>query len=124
MSRRFAQIVGAVLAVLGVVGLIVGEGQLWGLFNIDLGMDLLRLAFAGALLYAGFGTDNAGITRTVLTVGVLYIGMGLLAIASPQMFGLLPSGLTGFDIAYHLVVGALGIVATRTSEQGAHGITT
>ena len=50
------------------------------------------------------------VKAVVLIVGIMYVLMGALAFATPSMFGLLPTGFTGFDIAFHLIVGAAAIV--------------
>jgi len=79
------------------------------------------------LLYVGFGRASASAVRAVvIVVGVLYVLMGLLAFADPTLFGLLPTGFTGFDIGFHLIVGlgalALALVpASRTTGTTAVG---
>jgi hypothetical protein len=40
----------------------------------------------------------------------MYVIMGLLAFADRTLFNLLPTGLTGFDIGFHLVVGLGALV--------------
>ncbi|HSE61110.1 MAG TPA: hypothetical protein VLA88_02350 [Candidatus Saccharimonadales bacterium] len=125
MTKRIAQIVGIVVALLALVGLVSGDQQLWGIMNTDIAMDLIRIPIAAALLYAGFGTrDGRTITSIVMAVGVLYVGMALLGLASPSFLGLLPHTLTGFDIAFHLVVGAISIASAATDSahhHSAHG---
>jgi hypothetical protein len=118
MAKLLAQILGIALLAFIVLGLFAGDTQLLRLMNTDIALDLIRIPVAAALLYAGFMTeDDSQINAIVLTVGVLYIGMGLLGIISPTYFGLLPSGLTGFDIAFHLVTGALGVAAGLMHER-------
>ena len=60
MIREFAQIMGIVLIVVGIAGLALGEQQLAGLVNIDLGADLLHLITGVLLAWAGFGPGSAG----------------------------------------------------------------
>jgi hypothetical protein len=111
MLRTLARILGIVVAVLALVGFFVEGEHLLGLMNVDLTLDILRVLIAAALLYAGFGNASAGVIRTVLiVVGAMYVLMGLLAFADRTLFGLLPTGFTGFDIGFHLVVGAGSIV--------------
>jgi hypothetical protein len=121
MAKRLAQILGIAVALLALLGLVSGEGQMWGLTNADLAMDLIRIPVAAALLYAGFSTrDGNTITGIVMAVGVLYVGMALLGFASPSLFGLLPHNLTGFDLGYHLIAGVLGIAAAATDSTRHH----
>jgi hypothetical protein len=117
MAKRVAQIFGMTVLALAVAGFLSGEGHLLGLMNIDKALDILRMPIAAALLYAGFATNDAQKTNSILLgVGVLYIGMGLFGMISPELFGLLPNGLTGFDVAFHLLTGAVGIMAAIAHE--------
>lgn len=118
MAKRLAQILGIVVLALALVGLLSGDAKLFGVMNSDLALDLLRLPIAAALLYVGFGTrDNGTINTVIMTVGILYIGMGPIGLISPQFFGMLPNGLTGFDVAFHLVTGILGVMAGLMHER-------
>jgi hypothetical protein len=111
MLRIVARVLGIVVALLAVAGFFVEGEHLLNLMNVDLTLDVLRVVIAAALLYVGFGRASAGALRTVvIVVGVLYVLMGLLAFADPTLFGLLPTGLTGFDIGFHLVVGLGALV--------------
>jgi hypothetical protein len=106
MLRIIARVLGIVVAVLAVAGFFVEGDHLLGIMNVDLALDLVRVVIAAALLYVGFGPAPLSAVRTVLiVVGALYVVMGLLAFADPTLFGLLPTGFTGFDIGFHLVVG-------------------
>ena len=126
MLRIVARVLGIVVAVLAIAGLFM-EGHLFGLMNVDIAIDLLRVILAAALLYVGFADTSAGTLRAVvIVVGALYVVMGLLAFADRTLFGLLPSGLTDFDIGFHLVVGvgALALVflpVSRGSEATTDG---
>jgi hypothetical protein len=111
MLRTVARVLGIVVALLAVVGFFVEGDHLLGLMNVDLVLDILRVLIAGALLYAGFGKTMAATIRTVIVVvGAMYVVMGLLAFADRTLFGLLPTGFTGFDIGFHLVVGVGALV--------------
>jgi hypothetical protein len=121
MLRTLARVLGVVVALLAIVGFFIEGEHLLGLMNVDLALDVLRLIIAAALLYVGFGRASASALRgVVVVVGVLYVLMGLLAFIDPTMFGLLPTGFTGFDIGFHLIVGLGSLViafmpASRTS---------
>ena len=55
MARLYAQIVGVVLLLLGLLGLLLGERALLGLVNIDIVEDIIHLLTGGILAYVGFG---------------------------------------------------------------------
>jgi hypothetical protein len=49
-ARLYAQIVGVVIILIGVVGLILGEQSLGGLLNIDILEDIIHLVTGGLLV--------------------------------------------------------------------------
>jgi hypothetical protein len=109
MARQYAQVVGIVVVLLGLIGLIVGEGQWLGLLNVDLTEDIIHLITGGLLIYAGF-QPNASLARTIVGVlGVVYLLVGILGFVSPTLFGLIPGGYTILDNLVHLILGILGI---------------
>jgi hypothetical protein len=105
MKHLAAKILGIIIALLALIGL-MQDGHAFGAMNVDMTLDVLRVLLAAALLYAGFKGDDRTVTSTLLVVGVLYVGMAIWGLADRTIAGMLPSGLTGFDIAFHLVVGA------------------
>ncbi len=110
MVRRYAQVVGVVIILLGLAGLALGDQQLGGALNIDLAEDLVHLVTGGLLAYVGFAQVAPGLRRNVVGgVGVLYLLVGLLGFVDPTLFGLLPSGYTVVDNLIHLVLGVAGI---------------
>jgi hypothetical protein len=113
-ARVYAQIVGVVLLLLGVLGLLLGDGLLLGLVNIDIVEDIIHLITGGLLAYVGFGQRDEGVARTVL--------VGLLGFVVPDMLGLLQHGYTVGDNLVHLLLGILGLVAVFAS--GRSGTTT
>lgn len=117
MAKRFAQIVGILVFAAGLIGLFSGEGQLAGFINIDLTFDLLRMVFGALLIYAGFAAPVDTARTIVKVVGGIYVLMGIVGLFSPDMLGLLPGQLTGFDIVFHLLGGALGAVLALMSEK-------
>jgi hypothetical protein len=119
MHKRLAITYGVLIGTLGLLGLFV-SGHLFAITNSDLALDLVRIALAGTLLYVGFqDTDRAA--RAILgVVGVMYVGMGLIGLASPTLGGILPSGLTGFDIAFHLITGAVAGAAALMAHPNRH----
>jgi hypothetical protein len=112
MQRRVAQTFGILVAILAVGGFFVKDDHLLGLMNADMWLDLTRVIIAAALLYAGFGRASASSLRgSLIALGVLYIGMGVLGLIDSELFGILPTGLTGFDIAFHIGSGLLALWA-------------
>jgi hypothetical protein len=123
-ARIFAQVVGVVLLLLGIGGLLLGDGLLVGLLNIDIGEDIVHILTGGILAYVGFGQRDQNVARSVVGVlGVVYLLVGLLGFVLPFMFGLVPSGYTIGDNLVHLALGALGIVVGFLSGGGSplHG---
>lgn len=124
MQKQLAQIFGILVAGLAVLGFFVEDGHLFGLMNANFALDMLRVVLATALLYAGFGPASAQTIRSVLMfTGVLYIGMALGGLISPTLWGMLPSGLTGFDIAFHLATGAVATGAALATNSNRHHAT-
>lgn len=121
MYRLIARILGIVIGLLAIIGFFVEGDHLLGIMNVDLTLDILRLIIAVALLVVGFANVPASATRAVIIiVGALYVLMGLLAFADPTLFGLLPTGFTGFDIGFHLVVGLAALVLGFLPDRSAN----
>lgn len=109
-ARIYAQIVGVVLLLVGVVGLVLGD-QVWlGILNVDILEDVVHLITGGLLAYVGFGRTDEGLTRTVVGVlGIIYLVVGVLGFVMPTLFGLIPHSYTVFDNLLHLTLGVLSI---------------
>lgn len=119
MGRPYALILGFILISHGGVGLFIEGEHILGIFNTDFAIDLIYLACSVALLAVGFGHDNAKAMRLVLAVvGVVLGGLGLASLADDTVFGMLPTGLTVFDIIILLTAGGgalVSAVAPRTA---------
>lgn len=125
-AQLFAKVVGVILIPLGVLGLILGEGQLAGLLNIDLVENIIHLATGALYAYVGFARTDPGLLRNVVGgLGVVYTIVGALGFIVPEMFGLIPSGYSFLDNLIHLVIGiggiALGFFATAPTTSTAAG---
>lgn len=108
MQRLTARVLAVLVGALGIAGLLVEDEHLLGAMNVDLPLDLLRIVLAVLLLAASFRQSAA---RTALVVvGLLYVGMGIVALADPELLGLLPTGFTPFDVGFHVVLGVAAIV--------------
>ncbi len=122
MIKRFAQILGVVLILVGLLGLVLGDKVWLGILNVDIVEDIVHLATGGLLAYVGFsGMDLSAARSIVLALGVVYLLVGILGFFVPMMFGLIPSGYTIFDDLLHLALGGLSLVvalsAPRESRQ-------
>ena len=109
-ARIYAQVIGVVLLLIGVIGLVLGD-QVWlGLLNVDIFEDIVHLVTGGLLAYLGFGRTDPTLTRTVVGVlGIIYLVVGVLGFVVPMVFGLIPHGYTVFDNLLHLALGILSI---------------
>lgn len=111
MQKQAAKIYGVLIALLAVLGFVT-DSPTFGFINTDNVLDFLRVALAAMLLYAGFKSNDDNFIRgSLVFVGVLYIGVGVLGLLNPTVWGILPSGLTGFDILFHLIAGIIAALA-------------
>lgn len=123
MLRMIARVLGVVVAVLAIAGFFVEGDHLLGIMNVDLALDVTRVLIAAALLIVGFANVPFAAVRAVLiVVGAMYVLMALVAFASPELGGILPTGFTGFDIAFHLIVGlgslAVALIPSLAKDDG------
>ncbi len=120
MVRLYAQILGVVLILTGIMGLVLGERLLLGILNIDVLEDAVHVLTGGLLAYVGFGrTDPAFARNVVVGLGAIYLVVGLFGFVAPTLFGLLPDGYTLFDNLLHLALGALSIAVALFGRSGA-----
>ncbi len=116
MARLYARLVGPTVILIGVVGLLLGNDPLGGALNIDLVEDFIHLSSGALLIYLGFASVPDHVIRLLVGgLGVVYLAVGLLAFAVPDVFGLIPHEYSGLDNAIHLVLGILGIGAAVVS---------
>ncbi len=117
--KRFAQILGPVLILVGLVGLVLGDKVWLGILNVDIVEDIVHLATGGLLAYVGFSEMDLSAARSVvLALGVVYLVVGILGFFVPTMFGLIPDGYTVFDDLLHLALGVLGLVVALSAPGG------
>jgi hypothetical protein len=104
--KRFAQILGVVLILVGLLGLVLGDRVWLGILNVDIVEDIVHLATGGLLAYVGFSRmDLSTACSVVLALGIIYLIVGILGFVVPMMFGLIPHGYTIFDDLLHLALG-------------------
>ena len=109
-ARPYAQILGVVLILVGLVGLALGN-QVWGgILNVDIAEDIVHLITGRVLAYVGFRPTELPVARNVVgLLGIIYLMVGVLGFASPTMFGLVPHDYTAFDNLLHLFLGGLSL---------------
>jgi len=116
LARRYAQVVGPTVILIGLVGLILGEQSLLDVLNIDIAEDIIHLVTGGILTYVGFAKLDGGVVRAVVGgLGVVYLLVGLVSLTEPNPLGLFPSEYSILDNLIHLVLGVLGIGAALLS---------
>src|SRR5215212_3310110 len=64
--KRFAQILGVVLILVGLVGLVLGDRVWLGILNVDIVEDIVHLATGGLLAYVGFSAMDLSTARSVV----------------------------------------------------------
>jgi hypothetical protein len=116
MARLYAKVVGPTVILIGIVGLLLGNDPIGGALNIDLVEDVIHLSSGGLLAYLGFAPMADRVVRAFVGgLGVVYLAVGVVAFAVPDLFGLIPHEYSGLDNAIHLTLGVLGIAAAATS---------
>jgi hypothetical protein len=106
LARTVVLVLGAVYLLVGVVGFFIvpgGEGHIAGLFEVNALHNIVHILIGAALLYGATATTTAILVSRI--VGIVVVVIGLLGIAFPDGFGLVPLG--GADILLHLASGAV-----------------
>jgi hypothetical protein len=112
VQRRLAQILGSLIGFVALIGLISSDSRLYGLINADIAMDVMRIALAAALVYIGFARTSAHTMHSILAgTGTVYVALAILGIVQPELWGILPAGLTGFDNIVHAIAGTAVLAA-------------
>lgn len=110
MVRKYAMVVGVTVLLIGIVGLALGQQSLFGALNIDIAEDIIHLVTGGLLAYAGFAKRHIRLARAVVGgIGIVYLLVGLVSFAEPNLLGLFPSGYSVLDNLIHITLGILAI---------------
>ena len=120
MLRRYAQILGVLLVLVGLIGLLLGERSWFGVLNVDVLEDIVHLLTGGLLAFVGFSERGGEYARGVVGgLGVVYLLVGVLGFFVPTLFGLLPHGYSVLDNLLHLALGIASLAVVYYSQPGA-----
>jgi hypothetical protein len=112
MEKVFTTTAAGLLTVLTVAGFLPSSRpkRLLGIMNVDFTHSLIRVPLTLAMIYASTETADVKTTRRILTAfGVVYLVVGTVGLADRKVGSALPSGLTGFDLAYHFGTGLVAL---------------
>jgi uncharacterized membrane protein YbaN (DUF454 family) len=91
LTRIYAVAIGAV----GIIGLFV-SGHLFLIMNTDWAIDILRIALAAYLAWAGFmSKEDRAVNMALYIVGALYVVMGVIGLFSSACSSVPCSGYQG-----------------------------
>lgn len=114
--KSIAFITGGFVLLLGIFGLITGEGRLFEQMNIDLVLDVTRISLGAFLIYGGLKSEE--LSKTALfTFGAMYIVMFIGGLLDPSIMGIIPGGLGLIDQVLHLGGGIAGIILPSLYNQ-------
>src|SRR5215203_4109018 len=103
--QRYAQILGVVLILVGIVGLLVGDRVWLGILNVDIFEDIVHLITGGILAYVGFGRADLELARNVIGgLGVIYLLVGNLCFILCLIFWIFGYYLIIYKITYFIIV--------------------
>ncbi len=108
-AKTYALWGGAILLVLGVIGLFAGN-SLAGL-NSEMLEDVIHLVAGAILAYGGWRGTAAQASMWSKVFGVIFLVVGLVGFFSKTIFGVFSVGMGAADNVVHLVYGVLGIWA-------------
>lgn len=117
--REYARALGAVLVLIGVVGLVLGERLVPNALNLVVSKDLAHLLTGGLLAFVGFSqTDEDLACTAVAALGTIYLLVGVLGLVLPALLGPLLNGYSLVEDVIHLVVGLLSLAVAFVSGHG------
>jgi multisubunit Na+/H+ antiporter MnhG subunit len=105
---------GIILLVLGVIGIF--QGNRLGPLNSDPIEDVIHIVVGALFLYGGLKGSAAQAASWSKTFGIVFLVIGVAGFVTPNLFGLLPSGVRAADNIVHLIYGALGAWAAFGSK--------
>lgn len=73
----------------GLLGLLIGDGNLGGVWNVNTNMDLVRILLGVALIIGSMMAESV-LRLILISFGSFYIAMFLVGIYSPSLLGFAP----------------------------------
>lgn len=117
MVRLYARVAGVSLILLGLAGLLADGQPLLGVLNTDPAENILHLLTGALLAFEGFTQrDEVAVRLVVFALGLAYLLVGVVGFIVPNMFGLLPGGLSLVDDLIHVLLGASGVAVVELSR--------
>ncbi|MBA2634022.1 MAG: DUF4383 domain-containing protein [Chloroflexi bacterium] len=111
LARTVAVVFGAIYLLVGIVGFVL-ENPLFGIFEVNLLLNIVHIVLGAILLYGSMSYSAA--VQATRGVGAVLVVLGILGFIVADGFGLVPLG--GNDIWLHLGTGAIllatGFMAT------------
>jgi len=110
MAKTFSMVIGLLFLLIGILGFFFEN--LLGIFHLDAVHNTVHLAF-GILGVLAAAKDSFA-KLFARAVGILYLLAGLIGFFVPELFGLMPVGLS--ENILHLIIGAIGLYIGFRSE--------
>ena len=115
MARTVAAVFGAIYLLVGLIAFVLlpgGEGDLFGIFPVNVLHNIVHILLGAVLLYGATSVPTAIMANR--GVGAVLLVLGILGFIVPDGLGLVPLG--GNDIWLHLGTGAILLAAGFMGE--------
>lgn len=112
VQKTFALVVGLVLLIIGLWGLFIGTGNLWGAFGVNVLQSILHIIAGVFGVYVGTKGEGPGFNASIGWIGVVLGVLGFIP-AIGHSSGDLLNSLLNINPAItwlHLVVGVVALV--------------
>ena len=112
VQKTFALVVGLVLLIIGLWGLFIGTGNLWGAFGVNVLQSILHIIAGVFGVYVGTKGDGSGFNVSIGWIGVILGILGFIP-AIGHSSGDLLNSLLNINPAItwlHLVVGVVALI--------------
>jgi hypothetical protein len=115
LAKTYAAVVGVVLVLVGLLGFIsnpiVGEPTANNnpIFVTDAVHNVVHIASGLLLLYIAFATSGVTRANWLIGFGVLYVGVLVLTLINPELFGIFQNPVNTADHVLHAALAFLSI---------------
>jgi hypothetical protein len=110
MQKLVSGILGVTVAALAAAYAVDKDKRLMGKLDTEKSLTIARIPIALSLLWASVAGDKKSARRTLSSVGLSYIGMGIGSLFDKRLGGALKNGFSKSDTIFHLASG-LGALA-------------